>query len=90
MKKKLSEKDAPKFIVVKECGKKVIYEQLEIKYPPKILKNRKKQIYTDRFILVKTAAQLLPRHYIQAMWRKREVYLWNGLTTGGSLLNIRS
>lgn len=34
MKKKLSEKDAPKFIVVKECGKKVIYEQLEIKYPP--------------------------------------------------------
>ena len=34
MKKKLSEKDAPKFIVVKECVKKVIYEQLEIKYPP--------------------------------------------------------
>nr|DAV16542.1 MAG TPA: hypothetical protein [Caudoviricetes sp.] len=24
------------------------------------------------------------------MWRIWEVYLWNGLTTGGSLLNIRS
>lgn len=34
MKKRLSEKDAPRFIVVKECGKKVTYEQLEIKYPP--------------------------------------------------------
>ena len=38
MGKKLSDKDAPKFITVKECGKKVTYEQLEIKFPPLILK----------------------------------------------------
>ena len=35
MRKKRSDKDAPKFITVKECGKKVIYEQLEIKFPPR-------------------------------------------------------
>lgn len=39
--KKLSDQDAPKFIVVKAGDKKIIYEQLEIKYTTENKKTKK-------------------------------------------------
>lgn len=40
--KKLTDQDAPKFIVIKVGGKNIVYEQLEINYPTDKQKNVKK------------------------------------------------